>query len=312
MARLNAKQMEVFVAVMTHGSITAAATQLNVSQPAVSRMIERFEHEAGFVAFERRRGKLMPTPEAEIFFVEVSQVYRGLDYLNEVAREIGGARRGYLRVGVFPAFAEGWISRRIAQYVAGREDLLTSLLPMSTDAVIDAVSRQTVDLGIALRASDRDGIHSEEICNSELVCILPEGHRLTGRELIQPADLSGEDFISMAMKVKSRTSIDAIFDAHGVERRVRAETPWASSVCHMVAEGLGSGLVMRESAEEFAHLGYYIAAFKPRVEYRAYLISSTARPLPAAAQGFRRMLLADHERSNVLASKRNKPRAVQT
>ncbi|WP_118183868.1 LysR substrate-binding domain-containing protein [Paraburkholderia phosphatilytica] len=294
MAKLNAKQMEVFVAVMAHGSITAAAQHLNVSQPAVSRMIERFEHEAGFVAFERRRGKLVPTPESEIFFAEVTQVYRGLEYLNEVARDIGGARRGYLRVGVFPAFAEAWIGERITRYVADREDVLTSLIPMSTDSVFDAVSRQAVDLGIALRASDREGIRSEEICVSEIVCIVPKGHRLTGKQLIQPADLSGEDFISMSSKVKARTSIDAIFDSSGVERRIRAEAPWASTVCHLVAQGLGVSLVIRESAEEFAHLGYHMAAFRPRVDYRAYLISSTARPLPAVAQGFRDLLLLDY------------------
>jgi DNA-binding transcriptional LysR family regulator len=298
LAKLNAKQMEVFVAVMTHGSITAAAHHLNVSQPAVSRMIERFEHEAGFVAFERRRGRLVPTPESEIFFAEVTQVYRGLDYLNDVAREIGSTRRGYLRLGVFPAFGEGWISQRIARYVAGREDILTSLIPMSSDSVIDAVSRQTIDFGIALRASDREGIRSEEICCSEMVCIMPKGHRLKGRQLIQPADLSGEDFISMATRVKARTSIDAIFDASGVERRIRAETPWASSVCHLVSQGLGVSLVIRESAEEFAHLGYHIAAFKPRIEYRVYLISSTARPMPAVAKGFRDMLLLDYNRSH--------------
>jgi len=304
-ARLNAKQMEVFVAVMTHGSITAAAHHLNVSQPAVSRMIERFEHEAGFVAFERRRGKLVPTPEAEIFFVEVSQVYRGLDYLNEVARDIGGARRGYLRVAVFPAFAEGWIGERVARYVAAREQLLTSLLPMSSESVIDAVSRQTVDLGLALRPSDREGIVSDEVCNSEMVCILPKGHRLTGRALVTPADLSGEDFISMSSKVKARTSIDAIFDAGGHERRIRAEAPWASTVCHLVAQGLGVSLVIRESAEELAHLGYHIAAFEPHVEYRAYLISSTARPMFSAAKGFRDMLLADHGRA-----RQRKPKAA--
>ncbi len=96
-------------------SIKAAAQHLNVSQPAVSRMVERFELEAGFAAFIRRRGKLVPTPEAEIFFSEVHQVYQGLDYLNEVAREIGSTRRGYLRIGVFPAYAEGWIGKRLAE-----------------------------------------------------------------------------------------------------------------------------------------------------------------------------------------------------
>ena len=294
LGKLNSKQMEVFVAVMTHGSITAAAQHLNVSQPAVSRMIERFEQTAGFHAFERRRGKLFPTPESEIFFAEVRQVYRGIEYLQEVAREIGSTGRGSLRVGVFPAFAEGWISQRLARYLVGRERLFASVTPMSTDSIVDAVSRQTIDLGIAMRASDREGICCEEIYRSEIVCIMPKGHRLKGKRSIGPADLSGEAFVSMADRGHVRSSIDAMFNTKGIEREIRAESPWASSVCHLVSRGIGVALVIRESAEEFAHLGYHIAAFKPQVDYGAYLISSAARPIPAAAKGFRDMLLMDY------------------
>ncbi|MFM0365519.1 LysR substrate-binding domain-containing protein [Paraburkholderia sediminicola] len=297
MAKLNAKQMDVFVAVMTHGSITAAARHLNVSQPAVSRMIERFEQEAGFVAFERRRGKLAPTTESDIFFAEVRQVYRGLDYLNEVAREIGGSRRGYLRVGVFPALGTRWLSQRIARYLTRRDNLLTSLMPMSSDGVIDSVARQSIDFGITLRASEREGINSEEIWCSEMVCIMPQGHRLTGKQSIQPTDVSGEDFVSLSSRVESRTAIDAIFDSSGVERRIRAESPLELSICHLVSEGLGMSIVTRESAEESAHLGYHIAAFKPRVEIRAYLVTATSRPLSSAAEGFREMLLLEFKRS---------------
>ncbi|GAB7534609.1 LysR substrate-binding domain-containing protein [Burkholderia sp. 3C] len=292
MPRLNAKQMEVFAAVMSYGSITAAAQHLNVSQPAVSRMVERFELEAGFVAFIRRRGKLVPTPEAEIFFAEVRQVYQGLDYLNEVAREIGGTRRGYLRIGVFPAYAGGWIGKRLARYLEGRDQLFTSVMPMSTDSVVDAIGRQAIDLGIAMRSTDRDGVRSEPIRRAEMVCILPPGHRLKGTKRVSPADLSAEDCVAMADRT-SRARIDSIFNSAGIERRIRAESPWASSVCHLVAQGIGYGIVIRDAAEEFAHLGFHICEFEARVEYTVFLITSTARPLSAAADAFRQMLLSE-------------------
>jgi DNA-binding transcriptional LysR family regulator len=297
LAKLNAKQIEVFAAVMTHGSITSAAHHLNASQPTVSRMIERFEHEAGFVAFIRRRGKLVPTPEADIFFAAVRQVYRGPDHLNVVAREIGGGRRSYLRVGVFSVLGARWLSQRIARYMAGRDDLLASVMSMSFDSIIESVARQTIDFGITPRASGREGIRSDNIWCSEMVCILPKGHRLTGMQSIKAPDISGEDFISLSTTVKSRAAIDTIFNASGIERRIRAESLLESSICHLVSEGLGMSIVSREAAEEFAHLGYSIAAFKPRVEIRAYLVSATTRPLSAAAEGFREMLLREFNRS---------------
>ncbi|WP_024904325.1 LysR substrate-binding domain-containing protein [Robbsia andropogonis] len=304
MAKLNAKQMDVFAAVMTYGSITAAAQQLNVSQPAVSRMIERFEMEAGFVAFERRRGRLIPTPESEIFFAEVRQFYRGIDYLNDVAREIGSTRRGYLRIGVFPAFAEGWITQRVAQYLENKAQIFTSVMPMSTDSVVDAVSRQTIDLGITLRASDRDGVRAEEIWRADIVCIVPSGHRLSRRKIIEPADLSGEDFVAMADRGPTRNYLDTVFNSLGIERKMRAESPWASTVCHMVAERLGVALVLRDVAEEFAFLGFHVLSFQPHMEYQAFLVSGTTRPLSAAAKGFREILLAQHKQNRPKRSRR--------
>lgn len=84
---------------------------------------------------------------------------------------------------------------------------------------------------------------------------------------------------------------------------IRAETPLASTVCHLVSQGLGASLVIRESAVEFAHLGYHIVPFRPRVEYRAYLISSTTRALPTVAQGFRDMLLTAYRQSGKRVSR---------
>lgn len=291
MAKLSGRQLDVFVAVMTEGSVTAAAKRMNVSQPAVSRMLERFEIEAGFKAFERRKGKLQPTPEAVIFFAEVQHVYQGLTYLDDVARELGGGRRGHLRIAVFPAFAEGWIGQRVAQYVAGRKDVLTSIIPMSSANIADAVSRQTVDIGVSLRMTDRPGIVSEEICDSEMVCIIPANHRLSRSVKINPEDLAGENFISLASSVNERTQVDAVFESLGTDRTVVAFTPWASSACHLVANNMGVSIMLNESAIEYQHLGYHIAKFVPRLTYQVYLLSSETNPMPVISNEFRKLLI---------------------
>ncbi|MFZ4212517.1 LysR substrate-binding domain-containing protein [Pantoea endophytica] len=293
MAQLSVRQLDVFVAVMTEGSVTAAARQLNVSQPAVSRMLERFEIEAGFKAFERRKGKLQPTPEAEIFFAEVRHVYQGLTYLDDVAKEIGGGRRGQLRIAVFPAFAEGWIGKRVARYVAGRKDVLTSILPMSSANIADAVSRQTVDLGISLRMTERPGIESEEICHSEMVCIMPSTHQLATCETITPEDLVGENFISLASSANERTQIDAVFESRGIDRTVTAVTPWASSACHLVANNMGISIMLYESAMEYQHLNFSVAKFEPKLTYKVFLLSSKSNPMPVISREFRNILMGE-------------------
>ena len=63
---LNPRQIEVFRWTMSHGTATAAAMELGISQPAASRMLSELEEACGFVLFERRGNQLIPTPEAAL------------------------------------------------------------------------------------------------------------------------------------------------------------------------------------------------------------------------------------------------------
>ncbi len=65
---MNLRQMEVFHAIMRSGSVTGAARQLNVSQPAISATLRHCEAQLGMKLFERAGSGLQPTPEAHAIF----------------------------------------------------------------------------------------------------------------------------------------------------------------------------------------------------------------------------------------------------
>lgn len=291
MPKLSARQIEVFLAVMNYGSVTAAAASLNVSQPSVSRILERFEIEAGFKAFDRRKGRIFPTTEAELFHREVKFTYEGLDYLNVVAKEIREHKRGFLRIGVFPGFANSWITNRLDKYIKGKDDVRVSVIPIPSSNIIEAVSRQTIDIGISLLASDRYGLQCEQLATIDSVCILDSSHPLCKKEIINASDLSGEKFISLSNLEKSRSTIDHLFDNLGMERRISIVSAQASSICFMVARGFGLSIVNRVTAEEYKFLGYEIREFFPSIEHNYYLISSTNKPSSGLINEFRQMLL---------------------
>ena len=80
------RQIEAFRAVMTAGGVSAAAAFLNVSQPAVSRLIRDLEAQIGVALFERRSGgRLQPTRDALILFREVERYFISLDQITQTA-----------------------------------------------------------------------------------------------------------------------------------------------------------------------------------------------------------------------------------
>jgi len=124
---LNLRQIEVFRAVMTTGSISGAAQALHVSQPAVSRLLSYTESKIGFALFERIKGRLYATPEAKRLFREVENVYAGVQRVNELAHDLAERRRGFLHVMSSPSIGQRLVPQAIADFRAQHADVHVTL-----------------------------------------------------------------------------------------------------------------------------------------------------------------------------------------
>ena len=96
------RHIEVFHAVYTYGSITAAAKFLSVSQPSVSKVLAHAEQQLGYLLFDRVKGKVIPTLEAERLIGHVSDVYQSIDELQRVSHNIADSDKGCIRLAVTP------------------------------------------------------------------------------------------------------------------------------------------------------------------------------------------------------------------
>ena len=97
---MNLRHMEVFRAVMLTGSISGAAEILHVSQPAVSKLLAHAARQSQLVLFERVKGRLVPTPEAQQLYEEVEKLWRGVERVRDVTRGLGDPNSGVLRLAV--------------------------------------------------------------------------------------------------------------------------------------------------------------------------------------------------------------------
>ena len=102
---ISPRQIEAFKAVVEAASVTAAATAMHISQPSVSRLLSSLEETIGFVLFERRKGRLLATPEAMLFYEEIQKYFHPMQRLAHTAADIRTLARGQLRLGSFIALA---------------------------------------------------------------------------------------------------------------------------------------------------------------------------------------------------------------
>jgi len=82
------RHIEVFHAVMQTGSVSKAAELLGISQPAASKVLGHAESALGFRLFERIKGRLRPTAEAAILFVEAEKIQQGMGQVRSLAENL--------------------------------------------------------------------------------------------------------------------------------------------------------------------------------------------------------------------------------
>jgi len=193
---MNLRQIEVFRAVMLTGGVGSAAELLHVSQPAVSKVLAQAARASGLVLFERIKGRLVPTPEARQLYAEVESVWRGVERLRDSARELAHPRRGRLRLAVTASLAPTLVPRAVAALYARFATLHCRMEVLVPGLLVDALLDRTVHLGVALMPIHHPSLAVVKGYRCGLCCVLPAGHPLARRPVIQAGDLEGERLVS--------------------------------------------------------------------------------------------------------------------
>src|ERR671937_458104 len=203
MARINSRQVEAFRAMMLTGSVTDAAKLMAVTQPAVSRLLRDFQALLKMELFERRGTGLVPTAAAMALYTEVERSFVGLERITAAAEEIRGRRTGSLRIAALPALANGYLPRLAGHFLMERPNL---------------------NIGFAEVPIAHSGLPSQRLPALARVAVLPTGHRLAEKEVLEPSDFEGETFISLSAGSASRHLVDQVFHRSDVRRVLRVET----------------------------------------------------------------------------------------
>ena len=109
---MNLKALSAFCQIQRQGSLSAAAQAMNLSQPAVSRLVSGLEHEIGFALFHRDKRALRPTDEGRRFQREAERILAGIEQLGGIARDIRRGGGQSLRVVALCSAGDGGSCRR--------------------------------------------------------------------------------------------------------------------------------------------------------------------------------------------------------
>ncbi|MEJ8473749.1 LysR substrate-binding domain-containing protein [Roseibium algae] len=288
---MNQRQINAFRMVMHHGSITAAAKALNVSQPAVSRLLTDLEASLGFSLLLRMRGKVQPTVEAYEFFTEVERMFYGLDRLSQVAGEIRTLRRATFRVASMPMVSYEILPQAVARFISAHEGVDITHDVHTSPRILDLLASRQIDIGLAQTSPDRQDVDVLAEFSSSCVCVMPPDHALAGYSKLTPTDLKDQPLVALNYKTLTYSYMTQCFAEAGVSPKIVAETQPSFSACGLAAMGVGIALVDPITPEIFGDKLCSVP-FEPRIPFDFQIMKPKDIPLSRAAQAFYVELIA--------------------
>lgn len=240
--RLKPRQVEAFRSVMMTGSITSAAEAMNITQPAVSRLIKDLEDTVLITLFERQGVRLVPTAEAKLLFHEVERLYIGFDQIARAATDIRQHKNIVLRIASVTSLMRPYLHQAIIEIIGDRLDLPLVIDVENSRHIWDMVANNHYDLGFVF-GSPRAG-NQDAVClhSSYAIAAMAPSHPLASHKIITPADLYDYRVLTAGRNSPLRQALDRAFSSSEHAPISTMETSMLNC-CHFAAAGMGVAIV---------------------------------------------------------------------
>jgi len=285
---LTVRQLEIVRAVCRHGSVTAAAGALDISQPAVSMMLRECTKAAGFPLFLRRQGRLQPTAETRGLLGDLERVFDGIERVNRLVDDMRDVGIGSVRIAATPTLADNLLPPAVRLLQQSRPRIRVTVHAMDNVGVVDTVVEERVDFGLVLSPLSLPDARLVELCSAELICVVHPDHALAPLGEVTPADLAPHSLISFSRSLPLGALVERIFQQAGVPRRIAFEVNQSSVACGLARAGVGAAIVDPFWVIAHGLHGLVRLKVRPRVSVDAQALVPQTAPLSRPA----RMVLA--------------------
>jgi len=287
---ISLKQIEYFRAIMETGTVSSAAALLNVSQPNVSRMLKYTQSRVGFPLFARRKGRLVPTPEAEALFWEVQSLHLHLESLQQAVQRIASGQTGRFSIGASPSLGRYVVPSLISRLRRDNPALPVKLDILSVSQVIDYLTFGQGECACTIFPINHPQIQSDVFSPGALMCAVPRGHPLADVSPLSAPDLAGEALIGFDNNTPHGKVVAEFFNESGLTPVMSTTVRFAETACALAEQGNGIALVDEFTLSGNAFPRLQALKINYRKPFRIHFHRASRRPLSAVASQFRDLL----------------------
>lgn len=247
---MNLNQLKIFYFAVKAGNLSTAAEQLFITQPAVTKGIQRLQeyYELKFIDYVGKR--LVLTDAGEVLFKIAEKIFDMETHAEESIRDFQQRKRGRIRILSSESFGDYYLPEVIIPFCKAYPLVQVSMNILPTELVVENTASLNCDIGFISYPVDHEKLVVREVLEDELVIITPRRHLLAGRHMLRPRDLEGQPLIMHEEESAPRRAIDDFVQRHGINIKIPMELSSNRAIKRAVEHGIGIALISRKVAKE--------------------------------------------------------------
>jgi DNA-binding transcriptional LysR family regulator len=291
--------LRAFIAVMELGHFHRAADALAMSQPALSRRIQKLEHAIGTQLFSRTTRNVEPTAVGRELLPLVRRLIDEFDQSLFSFRDVGLRRGGLVTMACLPTAAFYFLPAVIKRFRLEFPNIRFRIMDLSANDGLAAVSRGEVEFGINLMGASSAELQFTPLCEDPFVLATNREHPLAALPLVRWSDLSGHALITVGRTSGNRTLLDTALAKANVQIHWTYETTHLSTSLGLVEAGIGVSVLPRMATPPEEHPIIVVKPLtEPSVSRTIGIVRRRGTTLSPTAQRFVDMLVSEWRQSD--------------
>ena len=242
----------VFYTVAKSGSLTKAAEELYISQPAVSRSIKQLEMQLGVTLFTRtHRGMMLSAQGGKVIFPEIERALGLLEEAEKRISEINNSATGTLRIGASDTIFEYFLADKIAEFHERFPAVKIELMADFTPDTIEKLKSDKCDVAfvnLPITADNDLKLHSNCMRLNDIF-IVGEKYKELAEKTVSLSALKKYPLILMDENTIARRSLNSFLSSVDVSFTPSIEVGSWDLMKRLVSKGMGVGVIPKEYAQ---------------------------------------------------------------
>ena len=256
---MNLNQLKLFYLAIKRQSLSNAAAELNITQPAVTKGIQRLQ-EYYEIKFVERQGKKLELTNAGAALYEIAEQIFSMEKLAEERIHSFQVEEGsQLRIHASESFGAYYLPVLVNQFKALNPAIRVKVDILPTDKIIDTTIGLQNEIGFISYPVEHEKLILTEVLKENLVIIVSPRHRLASLTELRPRDLEGKAMIMHEHGSALQMAVEKFLDQENVQISKYLEFSNNEAIKRAVAEGDGIALISEKVAAEEIMTGKLIA-----------------------------------------------------